>query len=86
MPPDDTPGADVLLGEGVLDGGGEEADGAAGEAALDAGFDGVPGMVGVLLRLDLDGMWVRHLFLFFFFLFLSEWCRSMMMLVLVERL
>ena len=81
MPPYDAPNPEVLLGEGVLDGGGEEADGATGDAALDAGFDGVPGMVDFLLLLDLDGMWVRHIFvwplLFFFFLFLPTLSRSL---------
>lgn len=62
MPPYDAPNSEVLLGEGVLDGGGEKADGATGDGALDAGFDGVPGMVDFLLLLDLDGMWVRHIF------------------------
>ena len=74
MPPYDAPNPEVLLGEGVLDGGGEEADGATGDAALDAGFDGVPGMVDFLLLLDLDGMWVRHILFALFFLSRSLFC------------
>ncbi len=57
----DSPGPDVLFREGVLDSSGNETDGTSGHSTIDSRLDSISLMEVVLLRLDLDGMWVRHL-------------------------